>query len=65
MAEGTAQRAPLPGPRQQWSPGQSQSVWLLHVLDYDHPAAGLGCLPVSERERVFMTAKSEFLFILK
>lgn len=53
MAEGTAQRAPLPGPRQQWSPGQSQSVWLLHVLDYDHPAAGLGCLPVSEREREY------------
>ena len=40
MVAGAAQRAPLPGPQQQRPPGQSHSVWLLHVLHHDHPAAG-------------------------
>lgn len=42
MAAGAAQRAPLRGPQQQWSPGQPQSVWLLYVLHHDHPATGGG-----------------------
>lgn len=40
MAGGVPGCASLSGPRQQWSPGQSRSVWLLHVLYHDHPAAG-------------------------
>lgn len=42
MAAEATRCAPLPGRRQQRSPGQSRSVRLLHVLHHDHPATGGG-----------------------
>ena len=42
MAAEATRCGPLPGRRQQRSPGQSRSVRFLHVLHHDHPATGGG-----------------------